>query len=77
MGGGGGQQRGGTRLAQCAQPGGEKVLLILLEVKLVKLKCTPPPPVFNEQLCPQKIWSEQECSLDMPFTVRDNIAKWQ
>ena len=35
----------------------------------------PPPPVSNEQFCPQKIRPEQECSLDMPFGARDNIAK--
>ena len=35
----------------------------------------PPPPVSNEQFCPQKIRSERECSLDAPFGARYNIAK--
>ena len=34
-----------------------------------------PPPPPDEQICPNKIRSEQECSLDTPFGARDNIVK--
>ena len=44
--------------------------------KVCNLQCAyPPPPVSNKQSSPQKIRSEQECSLDTPFAVRDNIVK--
>ena len=35
----------------------------------------PPPPVSNKQFGPTLIRSKQECSLDTPFSVRDNTVK--
>ena len=78
-----------TRVPQCAIVLGTGLTLLQIHTMCTylgrancadeKLKCSSKslPPVSNEQFCPQKIRSKRECSLDTPFSARDNIAKWR